>query len=255
MQRHKNKQLATEHLIIPDWPALDCVAAFSTTRSGGVSAGPWASMNLGQHCGDDPQAVAENRALLEGVLPAKPFWLQQVHGTRVVQHPGSLPGQQPAIEADAQFSSDPGAVCAILTADCLPVVFCDRQGSQVAAAHAGWRGLAAGVLENTIAAMNAPASEILAWLGPAIGPSAYEVGSDVKDAFSQDQVDGANAFVEHGSRWLFDLYAMARHRLHKAGVAHISGGKYCTLSDPSRFFSYRRDRVTGRMATLVWLKS
>jgi YfiH family protein len=248
------EQLAMENGIIPDWPAPENVAAFSTTRAGGVSEGPWASMNLGQHCGDDAQAVAENRALLEGMLAARPFWLRQVHGSHVVQHPGSLTEQLPAIEADAQVSSVAGAVCAILTADCLPVLFCDRQGSQVAAAHAGWRGLAAGVLENTIAAMNSPAHELLAWLGPAIGPAAYEVGSDVKDAFSQDQAEGANAFVSHGERWLFNLYAMARHRLQKAGVKHISGGKYCTLSDPTRFFSYRRDGVTGRMATLVWLK-
>lgn len=250
-----HEKLAMENLIIPDWPAPDSVAAFSTTRAGGVSEGPWASMNLGQHCGDDPQAVAENRALLAGVLPAKPFWLQQVHGTQVVQHPGSLPGQMPVIEADAQVSSDTGVVCAILTADCLPVLFCDRRGTQVASAHAGWRGLAAGVLENTIAAMDAPANELIAWMGPAIGPSAYEVGSDVKDAFSHDEIEGANAFVERGSRWLFDLYAMARHRLHKAGVIHTSGGEYCTLGDSRRFFSYRRDRITGRMATLVWLKS
>jgi YfiH family protein len=249
-----HKKLAMENLIIPDWPAPDCVVALSTTRAGGVSEGPWASMNLGQHCGDDPQSVAENRTLLEGLLPAKPFWLQQVHGTRVVQHPGSFPHELPLTQADAQVSSDVGAVCAILTADCLPVLFCDQQGSQVAAAHAGWRGLASGVLENTIAAMNAPAHEILAWLGPAIGPAAYEVGRDVKDAFSQDQAEGANAFTSHGDRWLFDLYAMARHRLQRAGVSHTSGGEFCTLGDAERFYSYRRDRVTGRMASLIWLK-
>jgi YfiH family protein len=192
---------------------------------------------------------------LNAALPAPAHYLQQVHGNRVVRHPAAeFSTSAPAIEADAQWSDRRHEVCAVLTADCLPVLFCDRQGTQVAAAHAGWRGLAAGVLENTIATFKAPASDVLAWLGPAIGPTAYQVGGDVKAAFELQQSEGG-AFAPDGQRWLFDLYAMARHCLQRAGVGHISGGGFCTFSDEQRFFSYRRDGVTGRMASLVWLRS
>jgi len=242
--------------IIPDWPAPASVAALSTTRLGGVSKGQWQSLNLGLNSGDNTADVLHNRALLEDQLPAAPHWLQQVHGNRVVKHPGSgsVLNQTPATEADAQWSDEPGAVCAVLAADCLPVLFCNRSGNQVAAAHAGWRGLAAGVLENTVAAMRGPASELMAWLGPAIGPAVYQVGAEVVAAFAEQQAQGADAFQPDGDRWLFDLYAMARHRLLRAGVSHISGGEFCTYSDAHRFFSYRRDGQTGRMANLVWLK-
>lgn len=274
--------------IIPDWPAPASVRALSTTRSGGFSQGPWASLNLGTNSGDDPADVHRNREALNQVLPAEPRWLQQVHGTTVLRHDGGLgqsgnrspdasaistdntsvvggqgkaPGPQfgeaaslsKPPEADAQWSNTPGAVCVVLTADCLPVLFCDRAGTRVAAAHAGWRGLAAGVLENTVAALDVPPGELLAWLGPAIGPAVYQVGDEVRAAFRQQEAAGAQAFVEDGDRWLFNLYAMARFRLQQAGVSHISGGNYCTFSNPKRFFSYRRDQVTGRMATLVWL--
>lgn len=239
--------------IIPDWPAPPSVAALSTTRLGGVSQGPWQSLNLGTNSGDDPNDVARNRQRLNEVLPASPRWLQQVHGRTVVQHAGPESLLAGSVQADAQWSSARGAVCVVLTADCLPVLFCDRQGTQVAAAHAGWRGLAAGVLENTVAAMSTPASELLAWMGPAIGPAVYQVGAEVKAAFRQQEDEGAEAFAADGDRWLFDLYAMARHRLQRAGVGHISGGGVCTYCDPERFFSYRRDIVTGRMATMVWL--
>ncbi len=240
--------------IIPDWPAPASVAAISTTRSGGVSKGPWQSLNLGVNSGDDPDDVIQNRALLTENLPAAPHWLQQVHGRRVVQHTGVLladPTER--VEADAQFTRDQHAVCAVLAADCLPVLFCDRRGTVVAAAHAGWRGMAAGVLENTVLTMGPPTSDLMAWMGPAIGPAVYQVGDEVKAAFASQQAAGADAFRPDGNRWLFDLYAMARHCLQQAGVGHISGGGYCTYSDSERFFSYRRDRATGRMTSLVWL--
>lgn len=240
--------------IIPDWPAPASVGAISTTRWGGVSKGPWQSLNLGLNSGDDAEDVGKNRALLVQQLPAAPHWLQQVHGKRVVQHPGALPPGNPiSVEADAQFTRDPHAVCAVLAADCLPVLFCDRRGTVVAAAHAGWRGLAAGVLENTVTAMGVRAGDLIAWMGPAIGPAVYQVGDEVKAAFVHQQAAGADAFRPDGNRWLFDLYAMARHCLQQLGVGHISGGNFCTFSDPERFFSYRRDQVTGRMANLVWL--
>jgi hypothetical protein len=239
--------------IIPDWPAPASVGALATTRSGGVSQGPWRSLNLGLNSGDNAADVARNRELLDEALQAPAHYLQQVHGNGVVQHPGQLSPALPT-QADAQWSEEKNAVCAILTADCLPVLFCDRQGKQVAAAHAGWRGLAAGVLENTVAVMQAPAGDVLAWMGPAIGPTAYQVGGEVKAAFDQQQSEGADAFVTDGERWLFDLYAMARHCLQRAGVGHISGGGYCTFSDEQRFFSYRRESTTGRMASMVWLK-
>jgi YfiH family protein len=241
--------------IIPGWPAPASVAALSTTRLGGVSKGPWQSLNLGLNSGDSTADVLHNRALLTEVLPAAPHWLQQVHGNRVVQHPGGRTDSATASasQADAQWSNESGAVCAVLAADCLPVLFCNRSGNQVAAAHAGWRGMAAGVLENTVASLHGPASELMAWMGPAIGPAVYQVGAEVVAAFAEQQAEGANAFQPDGDRWLFDLYAMARHRLLRAGVGHISGGDFCTYSDAQRFFSYRRDGQTGRMANLVWL--
>lgn len=241
--------------IIPDWPAPASVGALSSTRSGGISQGPWRSLNLGLNSGDSAADVARNRELLDKALPAPAHYLQQVHGKVVVQHPGpGFSARATPIQADAQWSNEPHAVCAILAADCLPVLFCDRQGKQVAAAHAGWRGLAAGVLESSVSAMRGPASDLLAWMGPAIGPKVYQVGDEVKAAFETQQSEGAAAFVADGERWLFDLYAMARHCLQRVGVGHISGGGYCTFSDELRFFSYRREAVTGRMASVVWLK-
>jgi YfiH family protein len=240
--------------IKPDWPAPANISAWSTTREGGCSKGPWSSFNLGENSGDDPLAVANNRAVLAAHLPQQPCWLKQVHGRHVIRHPGnSQPAVASACIADAQTSDVAGEVCAILTADCLPVLFCDRQGREVAAAHAGWRGLAAGVLEETIASMKTAPQDLLAWMGPAIGPKAYEVGAEVKAAFAHEEQEGAGAFAAQADRWLFDLYAMARHRLLRAGVGHVSGGEFCTLTDAKRFFSYRRDSVTGRMASLIWI--
>jgi hypothetical protein len=240
--------------IEPDWPAPRRVRALSTTRSGGCSRGPYRSFNLGAHCGDEAAAVERNRAVLRAVLPGEPCWLRQVHGVDVLVHAGDPPGGAAPPEADAQISRRAGLVCAVLAADCLPVLLCDRRGTEVAAAHAGWRGLAAGVLEQTVRAMAAPPDSLLAWLGPAIGPAAYEVGDDVRAAFAQHEAEGARAFRPHRSRWLFDLYAMARHCLARAGVAAVWGGNCCTHTDAGRFFSHRRDGVCGRMATLIWLE-
>jgi polyphenol oxidase len=242
--------------IAPQWNAPATVRAISTTRQGGFSKGAWSSMNLGAHCGDQETAVARNRALLRNYLPAEPVWLRQEHGTRVFQH--AITGVSPSVAADlvadAQLATRPGQVCAILSADCLPVLLCNREGTRVAAAHAGWRGLAAGVLEQTVRSLACAPGALMAWLGPAIGPGAFEVGDDVRTAFISRDDRAAAAFVQHGGRWLCDLYELARHRLEQAGVREITGGGYCTYSEPERFFSYRRDKVTGRMASLVWLQ-
>lgn len=236
--------------IVPEWPAPARVRAFVTTREGGVSTAPYASLNLGQRVNDDAAAVARNRALVRDCLPAEPAWLLQVHGNRVVE---ALPGTDP-VEADAAFARVPGRVCAIQVADCLPVLLTDRAGTVVAAAHAGWRGLASGVVENTVRAMDVAPSSLLAWLGPAIGPAAFEVGADVREAFLRHDPGAAAAFVDHRpGKWLADLFELARRRLREAGVDAIHGGGLCTVSDPARFYSHRRDRVTGRMAALVWL--
>lgn len=242
---------ATIDCIHPDWPAPSSVRACSTTRAGGVSIGPWSGLNLAAHVDDDPQAVRENRDRLIAQLglPGEPTWLEQVHGTVV-----HMPHADGAC-ADACFEDRPQQVCAVLTADCLPVLLCNRTGTAVAAAHAGWRGLSAGVLENTIAAFADPPDQLLAWLGPAIGPAAFEVGDEVRAAFLAEDSASAAHFVAHGpGHWMADLYGLARLRLGHSGLRHVSGGGFCTFSDPQRFFSYRRDGVTGRMATLIWLQ-
>ncbi len=237
-------------LIRPDWPAPVHVRACMTTRVGGVSRAPWASFNLGDHVGDDPAHVAANRAQLGALLPAEPAWLTQVHGTRVVEL-----GCDTDYRADACVARAAGRVCAVLTADCLPVLLCDRAGRVVAAAHAGWRGLAAGVLEATVAAMRVPPGEILAWMGAAIGPRAFEVGDEVRAAFVAQHAAAASAFVSHApGKWLADLYALARLRLGAVGVHAVHGGARCTFGEADAFFSYRRDGVTGRMAALTWLE-
>ncbi|MEO1766206.1 peptidoglycan editing factor PgeF [Thiobacter aerophilum] len=235
--------------ILPDWPTPPHVRALVTTRAGGVSVGPYASLNLAAHVGDDPAAVAENRARLRRLLPAEPLWLEQVHGTAVWRMEAGAPGR-----ADASVSRTAGQVCAVLTADCLPVLFADRAGTVVAAAHAGWRGLCAGVLERTVAAMQTDPGQIMSWLGPAIGPEAFQVGEEVRLAFLAVDAAAAEAFRADGpGRWRADLYALARMRLARAGVQAVFGGGLCTFSDPTRFFSYRRDGATGRMASLIWL--
>ena len=239
-----------------DWPAPRGVRALATTRSGpGVSQPPFDVFDLGLRNGDDVAAVAENRQRLEDALqlPSPPRWLRQVHGTTVAIEPGE--GEP---EADAAVTRTPGTVLAILTADCLPVAFAANEGSEVAVAHAGWRGLAAGVLEATVAAMQTPPRDIVAWLGPAAGPDAYEIGENVFDAFAARDPRAASAFrATRAGHWNLDLYALAKQRLADVGVMSVHGGGLCTMSDPARFYSHRRSTSdgsgrTGRMATLVW---
>jgi YfiH family protein len=329
----------------PDWPAPARVRAASTSRLGGLSQGPYASLNLATHVGDDPQSVADNRALLQQALslPSQPLWLEQVHGCEVacLEMP---PREFLPIQADASYSNHPGAVCAVMTADCLPLLLCDRNGSEVAAVHAGWRGLCDGVIEAAVARFSAPPEELLAWLGPAIGPQAFEVGAEVREAFVRRDAAAAEAFVSAGlenaasrinlttmgraeppqkmtvcsplivfpppnplpggggaserfatftvtaqaakplaslvrgigergavptqaiysspeprvpspvNKYFADIFLLARQRLQTLGIDQISGGGLCTYSDPEHFFSYRRDGVCGRMATLIWIE-
>jgi hypothetical protein len=250
--------------IVPEWPAPAAVRALVTTRAGGVSAGPYATMNLGfatpaRTTGDAPSAIAENRRRLDGFLPSPPVWLDQVHGTTVATIDGANAIAARAVPpvADAAVTRERGVVCAVLTADCLPVLFADRAARAVGIAHAGWRGLAAGVLEATVAALAAQGvapADLLVWLGPAIGPAAFEVGADVVAAFrATDPGAGASFVPQAGGRWHADLYALARRRLAAAGVGSVAGGGLCTHADAARFYSYRRERETGRMAALVWL--
>ena len=240
-----------------DWPAPPGLRALTTLRSGdGVSPPPFERFNLGLRCGDDPALAQHNRGLLAQwlELPSAPHWLRQVHGTHVLRcnTPPPAGGDEP--EADAVVTSVPGVVLAILTADCLPVVFAARDGREVAAAHAGWRGLAAGMLEATVAAMHTPAKEVLAWLGPAAGPQAYEIGAEVREAFVARDAGADTAFVPtRPGHWRVDLYALARRRLAAAGVTEVHGGGLCTISDPMRFYSHRRDGRSGRLATLAWI--
>lgn len=258
------------HFLIPDWPAPDHVRSLVTTRQGGVSKVPYDSFNLGDHVGDDPDAVAANRAILREFVPSEPVWLRQVHDIQIADadhaigvslSPYSLPQgerdagslREPCITADGSVARKPGRVSAVLTADCLPVLFCDRAGTVVASAHAGWRGLAGGVLEAAVQAMAVPPEQILAWLGPAIGSRAFEVGAEVRDAFTALIPEARQAFAPHAEgKWLADIYLLARQRLEKCSVRQIYGGDFCTFTDVERFYSYRRDGVTGRMASLVW---
>ena len=240
-----------------DWAAPPGVRALTTTRFGqGISAPPFDDFNLGARCGDEAGAVAENRRQLETVLrlPSPPRWLRQVHGIGVAVEPAAAEQHVDEPEADASLTRTPGTVLAILTADCLPVVFAARDGSEIAAAHAGWRGLAAGVLEATVAAMAAAPRDIVAWLGPAAGPQAYEIGEEVFDAFlARDQRAGTAFAATRRGHWNVDLYMLAKQRLSDAGVADVHGGGLCTISDPARFFSHRRDGRSGRIATLAWI--
>ncbi|BCB27752.1 laccase domain protein [Sulfurimicrobium lacus] len=295
--------------IVPDWPAPASVHALVTTRAGGVSVAPYACLNLGDHVGDDPIAVAANRRMLQTSLPTEPVWLKQVHGRGIADadhaagvpnghgksvtpdhetcrdrfpHPSPPPApargvpagigskaaqsgetgegdegslRESQITADGSVARKSGVVCAVLTADCLPVLLCDRAGTVVAAAHAGWRGLADGVVEAAVAAMAVEAGEVLAWLGPAIGPQAFEVGGEVRQIFMEHDPAADSAFVPsvNAGKWLADIYLLARQRLARIGVSAVYGGDCCTYSDAERFYSYRRDGVTGRIASLVWI--
>jgi YfiH family protein len=240
--------------IVPDWPAPPEVRALSTQRAGGASNSPFESFNLGAHVGDIPEAVAENRLRLRTLarLPAEPVWLSQQHGTKVLDLDGP---QDAARAADASFTRRAGRVCAILTADCLPVLLASESGSGVAAAHAGWRGLAAGVIEATVRGLALPPSSLLAWLGPGIGREHFEVGAEVREALLCADPEAKEAFVPNArSRYIADLATMARRRLERLGVTRIYGGDACTYASPERYFSYRRDGRTGRQATLIWLE-
>lgn len=235
----------------PDWPAPKNVRALQTTRLGGVSIAPYDSLNLGSHVGDAPLAVARNRMLLNTLLPSEPVWLEQVHGTVVAN--ADIASCLP--QADACIARHREAVCVVMTADCLPVLLCDAQGSVVGAAHAGWKGLAAGVIEATVRAMDADPRQLMAWLGPAIGRDAFEVGDEVRAAFVGMQPQAASAFVPgQNGKWFADIYALARLRLNALGITQIYGGGYCTYREREKFFSYRRDGVTGRMGTFIWLE-
>lgn len=241
-------------LIIPDWPAPINVKALQTTRRGGVSSAPYDTLNLGMHVEDEPLNVARNRQLLNVIVPTEPVWLNQVHGVKAVDA-----GNTTCVpDADASWCRTRHTVCAVMTADCLPVLLCDREGSVVAAAHAGWRGLCDGVIESTVSAMQVPTEALIAWLGPAIGPSAFEVGDDVRVEFMRQQQEAESAFIPAGAgKWLGNMYRLARLRLERLGVTAVYGGgfdqDFCTYTDSERFYSFRRDGRTGRMATLIWL--
>lgn len=241
----------TIEFVLPDWPVPPAVRAAVTTRMGGVSTGPFATLNLASHVGDDPKAVAENRRRLHAALalPAEPSWLAQVHGREVARLPGPLPAN-----ADAAVAFGKGVVCAVLVADCLPVLLAGRDGDRIGIVHAGWRGLAAGVVEATVQALGARPGELIAWLGPCIGPQAFEVGAEVRDVFISHDAAAAREFTSgRAGRFLADLSALARRRLAACGVHDVHDSGLCTHADTARFYSHRRDGQTGRMAALIWL--
>lgn len=239
-------------MIHANWPAPSNIVAFTTTRIGGCSQAPYDSFNLGDHVGDDLQCVLANRALLQTQLPTALPWLRQVHGACAV----AASAATMTTEADAMYTHQVQQVCGILTADCLPVLLCDRSGTQVAAIHGGWRGLAQGILARTIEKMSLAGDEILAWLGPAIGPQKYEVGEDVRECFLRQDPDYEIAFIaKEPGKWLFNLYQLARLQLAALGVTAVYGGDHCTLTKSELFFSARRDRQTGRMASLIWMQT
>jgi purine-nucleoside/S-methyl-5'-thioadenosine phosphorylase / adenosine deaminase len=247
---------AALQVLTPEWPAPPAVRAAFTLRAGGVSAAPYDSLNLGMRVGDVAAAVQENRrrVLAQLALPREPLWLEQVHGTEVADVDAVRAGAAAERPADAALARRAGSVCVMQVADCLPVLLAARDGSAVAAAHAGWRGLAAGVLEVTLARLGVEPAQLLAWLGPAIGPAHFEVGAEVRAAFVARDAAAHSAFTANArGRWQCDLAALARQRLAAAGVSAVCGGGWCTYADPARFFSYRRDGPCGRMAALIWL--
>lgn len=241
-----------QHCIVPDWPAPGSVRALQTTRAGGVSVAPYDSLNLGSHVGDAPLVVARNRMSLNALLPGEPVWLEQVHGTVVAN--ADTASCQPT--ADACVARRRASVCVVMTADCLPVLLCNLQGTVVAAVHAGWKGLAAGVIEATVSAMQVEGRQLMAWLGPAISQSAFEVGAEVRERFVKAGPASGSAFLPDGDsaqKFHADLYALARLRLVALGISRIYGGGHCTYRERDKFYSYRRDGETGRMGTFIWL--
>jgi YfiH family protein len=241
----------SETFIHPDWPAPASVKALQTTRQGGTSVAPYDSFNLGLHVGDDPVRVNRNRQSLAPFMPSEPVWMEQVHGVEVANADAAAC----RVVADASVARQRGSVCVVMTADCLPVLLCDEDGTVVAAAHAGWKGLAAGVIEATVQEMAVAPQKLLAWLGPAIGPHAFEVGEDVRAAFMAHDADAAAAFVPLAAvgKYRADIVRLARQRLNALGISRVYGGTFCTYHQKDKFYSYRRDGVTGRMGTFIWL--
>jgi hypothetical protein len=239
--------------LVPDWPAPPRVRAFVTTRAGGVSQGEYASMNLGSRSGDDPRHVARNRLIVGEALPSMPRWMAQVHGTGVADL--DRLAETDVASADAAVTSIAGRVGVVLTADCMPLFLCDDAGTRVAVAHAGWRGMAAGVIENAVSALRTEPAKVMAWMGPAIGPTAFEVGPEVREAFIAASPAAADAFAAHRpGKFMADLYALARLRLLAAGVSRVHGGGFCTYREADRFFSYRREKKSGRMGAFIWME-
>ncbi|MBT8128251.1 MAG: peptidoglycan editing factor PgeF [Gammaproteobacteria bacterium] len=239
--------------LLPEWPAPANVHALTTLRKGGYSTGPYTSFNLALHSDDDPIAVQKNRELLRSYfeLPAEPIWLQQVHSNQLIEAVSTVVDTQ----ADGCWSRTPGYVCAVMTADCLPVLICDRSGTKVAAAHAGWRGLYAGVITNAVNILRSDPAELVVWLGPAIGPLAFEVGLEVMQSFTTRDQANTLAFRQvDDSHWLCDIYQLAKIELAALGVTAVYGGDECSYADEQRFYSYRRDGITGRMASVIWLE-
>jgi len=240
---------AIKHWLVPDWPAPANIHAATTLRMGGVSQGAFSSLNPAAHVSDDNDRVMQNRQLIREMLdlPAEPIWLEQIHSNRAVKALKTASLQQ----ADASYTNESGVVCAVMTADCLPLLVCSSDGTQVAAIHAGWRGLLAGVISNTVVAMQQ--QNLLVWLGPAIGPDCFEVGFEVRNAFLQKSVEFSSAFkLQSNDKWLADIYRLARIELAALGIVNVYGGTHCTFTEHERFYSYRRDSQTGRMATLIW---
>ncbi|ACX81824.1 peptidoglycan editing factor PgeF [Aggregatibacter actinomycetemcomitans] len=242
------------HAINPNWNAPQQIRAFTTLRHSGVSLAPYDSFNLGDHVGDDKNAVKTNRTLLveKFHLPQMPVFLNQIHSTKVL----NLPYQGEDLNADAVYTDQQNQVCLVMTADCLPVLFTNQNGTEVAAAHAGWRGLCDGILEQTVARFRCPTDEILAWLGPAIGPTAFQVGQEVIDQFVAQDPNAKQAFIadpKENGKFLGNLYQIATQRLNALGITQISGGEHCTYLEADKFFSYRRDNATGRMASVIWI--
>ena len=236
--------------LVPDWPAPANVRAFVTTRAGGVSEGEYASMNLGLSSGDQPERVRRNREIVRAMLPSEPVYMRQLHGTDVAMLDADADA---AVTADAAVCSGSGRVATVLTADCMPLLLADRRGARVAAVHAGWRGMAAGVVENAVDALGVPSSEVIAWMGPTIGPDAFEVGPEVREAFVAHDSQAAGAFRAHTpGKFMADLYGLARLRLASRGVTAAFGGGFCTFHEPARFFSYRRAPKSGRMGAFIW---
>jgi polyphenol oxidase len=244
-----SRELA-QTFITPDWPAPRHIKSIQTTRVGGISLGPYASLNLGDHVNDNANHVAHNRQLLNVFVPSEPVWLNQVHGVRVINaaNSGCLES------ADAAYATKANVVCVTMTADCLPILLCDTKGTVVAAVHAGWRSLCDGVIEATVKAMQVNNASLMAWLGPAIGSNAFEVGADVRAQFIAQDANAAQAFKQKADKWLGDLYQIARQRLRYLGISAIYGGGECTYGNPTQFFSFRRDGDTGRMGTLIWIE-